>query len=376
MQEIVSTEERNELAQHEGVIERGLKTFVDVGNALLAIRDKRLYRQDHGTFEGYCRERWGMERAHAYRLIDSAQVVANLSPIGDKLPTTESQVRPLTNLEPEQQVEVWQRAVETAPNGKVTASHVETVKRDYLGDGAPNFVPPVAMPTYWTPDATPAATSYEAQAEKFAEDEAGYDWVDESLSDNDVTGHRGYIPPVASPKIHLAAANHAVSDTPGYDGDEWYTPSEYIEAARAVMGSIDLDPASCEAAQVNVCAGSYYTKDNDGLSEASEWYGNVWLNPPYSMPLVARFVDRLISEYESGKVHQAVIITNNSSDTRWFHELINRYPACFPRGRVQFWRPDHDAFGARQGQTLFYLGDRVHEFCQEFSGLGAVVKRI
>lgn len=48
MQEIVSTEERNELAQHEGVIERGLKTFVDVGNALLAIRDKRLYRQDHG----------------------------------------------------------------------------------------------------------------------------------------------------------------------------------------------------------------------------------------------------------------------------------------------------------------------------------------
>jgi len=53
------------------------------------------------SFEHYCRERWQFARAQAYRLIDSAKVIENLSPIGDK-PATESQVRPLTKLEPEQ----------------------------------------------------------------------------------------------------------------------------------------------------------------------------------------------------------------------------------------------------------------------------------
>jgi hypothetical protein len=66
----------------------------------------------------------GLERAYAYRLIDSAKVVNNLSPIGDIRPTHESQVRPLAGLEPEQQREAWNAAVKSAPNGKVTAAHV------------------------------------------------------------------------------------------------------------------------------------------------------------------------------------------------------------------------------------------------------------
>ena len=93
-----------------------------VGNALLAIRDKRLYRQDFGTFEEYCQERWGMERRHAYRLMDAAQAVENVSLGTQILPTSERQARPLTKLEPELQPVAWQRAVETAPNGKVTAA--------------------------------------------------------------------------------------------------------------------------------------------------------------------------------------------------------------------------------------------------------------
>lgn len=119
--------EVSRLTQCEAVIERGLKTFVDVGTALLEIRDSRLYRSEYDTFEDYCRERWGMSRPRAYQLIDAAEVSTNLSTIVDKLPATESQARPLTSLTPEMQVQAWQQAVDTAPDGKITAAHVQAV---------------------------------------------------------------------------------------------------------------------------------------------------------------------------------------------------------------------------------------------------------
>ena len=64
----------------------------------------------------YCRDRWGMNRAHAYRLIDAANVADNLSPEGD-IPTSERQARPLARLKPEQQAEAWKEAVASAPDG-------------------------------------------------------------------------------------------------------------------------------------------------------------------------------------------------------------------------------------------------------------------
>jgi hypothetical protein len=84
----------------------GLTVFVKVGNALLEIRDSRLYRQQFPTFEAYCRERWGMGRNYPNRLIQAAEVVKNLVPIGT-IPQTETQARPLTRLEPEVQQVVW-----------------------------------------------------------------------------------------------------------------------------------------------------------------------------------------------------------------------------------------------------------------------------
>lgn len=128
--------ERSELARLEGVIERGMQTFVDVGMALRTIRDRDLYRAEHATFEEYVKARWGWERAHAYRLIKSADVVVNLSPMGDTLPESERIARPLTALSAEKQPEAWRRAVETAPNGKVTAKHVAGVVEDMLDNEA------------------------------------------------------------------------------------------------------------------------------------------------------------------------------------------------------------------------------------------------
>lgn len=119
--------EKTTLEGCEQVIEEGKRTFVEVGNALMKIRDGKLYRADFDTFEEYCQKRWGWKKSQAYRMMDSAAVVANLktSPIGE-LPATESQARPLAKLEPEQQREAWQRAQDRAQAEKraVTAADV------------------------------------------------------------------------------------------------------------------------------------------------------------------------------------------------------------------------------------------------------------
>ena len=118
----LTVSEETKLREYEIAIERGVRTFVEVGCALAAIRDERLYRAEHGTFEEYCRERWGIERRQAYRLIDAAATVTNVS-LGTQTepPQHERQARPLTRLEPAEQIAAWQEAVDTAPNGKVTA---------------------------------------------------------------------------------------------------------------------------------------------------------------------------------------------------------------------------------------------------------------
>jgi len=122
--EVLTFSEVQRLDELEQVVETGLTVFVQVGNALLEIRDSRLYRQQFPTFEAYCRERWGMNRRYANRLIEAAGVVETLGPIGP-IPQTESQARPLTRLEPEVQREVWQAVTDTTPADQMTAKIVE-----------------------------------------------------------------------------------------------------------------------------------------------------------------------------------------------------------------------------------------------------------
>jgi hypothetical protein len=116
--------EANCLSILESTIETGKKAFEAVGIALASIRDDRLYRQTHDTFEDYCRDKWGWSRQRAHQLIDAA----SLSTMVDNGPTSERQARPLTKLDtPEQQVAAWELAGDIAAdeNKPVTAKHVE-----------------------------------------------------------------------------------------------------------------------------------------------------------------------------------------------------------------------------------------------------------
>lgn len=122
----LSIAEQTTLAEHERVIERGLKTFYEVGNALIYIRDNRLYRANYATFEDYCLRRWSLQRRRAYQLMDSSLVFDNVKNF-THLPANEAQVQPLVSLEPTEQKLVWDVVQKTAVNGKVTAAHVKSV---------------------------------------------------------------------------------------------------------------------------------------------------------------------------------------------------------------------------------------------------------
>jgi len=129
------------LAHYESIIARGLQTFYDVGNALMAIRDSGKYKEvGYKSFEAYCDERWSLKKGHAYRLIDSANIVDNITNVSDRRPLlpksqslpairpeSEWQVRPLIAFRdtPDLQRLAWQRAIEAAPDGRVTAAIVE-----------------------------------------------------------------------------------------------------------------------------------------------------------------------------------------------------------------------------------------------------------
>ena len=102
------------LAQLEAVIKNYRQDFYSVGKALKEIRDGRHYhRLSFKSFESYVRIRWDMGRSHAYRLIEAASVIDNLSPIGELLPKNEAQIRPLVKLDAFSQRRLWRDFLKT-----------------------------------------------------------------------------------------------------------------------------------------------------------------------------------------------------------------------------------------------------------------------
>lgn len=158
------------------------------------------------------------------------------------------------------------------------------------------------------------------------------------------------------------------------DSDEWYTPSAYVEAARRVMGQIDLDPASCPLANLTVRAESIFTRADDGLRY--EWRGRVWLNPPYGNEK-DRFVEHLLSEYKAGRVQEAIMCLNaHATDTIWFQPLWD-YPICLTHHRVRFVGGQKDKTAddvmPTTGTAFVYVGPNPDRFAAQFSQFGPIL---
>ncbi len=178
------------------------------------------------------------------------------------------------------------------------------------------------------------------------------------------------------------------------DTNEWYTPAEYVDAARRVLERIDLDPASCEEANAIVKADRIFTVKDNGLRRA--WSGRVWMNPPYGTDLIEPFAKKLVYHVRRGHITQAIVLLNNATETGWFQSLVEAAShICFPKGRIKFRMPGGKAPGApTQGQALLYFYNHdwwlekarqrgpikagesshpSHAFVTEFSRFGFVV---
>jgi len=156
--------------------------------------------------------------------------------------------------------------------------------------------------------------------------------------------------------------------------DEWYTPPHYIEMARQVMGSIDLDPASNGVAQQWIQADCWFGIRNDGLQQC--WQGNVWLNPPYGNGM-GQWTGKATESFENGAMQQAVLLVRPAPGSRWYQELARRYVSCVTDKRIRFM----DASGQPQpspvhGNVFFYMGENVGRFREVFAEIGVVSRPV
>lgn len=157
------------------------------------------------------------------------------------------------------------------------------------------------------------------------------------------------------------------------ESNEWFTPPQYVEAARAVLGHFDVDPASNEVAQQIIQATTYYTAETNGLDK--DWPGKVWLNPPYG-GLSGPFAKRLVEQFEAGIVTEAVLLVNaNSTDTNWFAPLWD-YVLCFTDHRINFENPEGSRNGSTHGSVFIYFGTNERAFYDHFKQFGNIVKRV
>lgn len=157
---------------------------------------------------------------------------------------------------------------------------------------------------------------------------------------------------------------------------EYYTPAEYMESTRVVMGSIDLDPASSEIANETINALTIFTQDDNGLKK--DWTGNVWLNPPYSKTQGKSnqelWAKKLIDEYQKGNVDQAILLVKAALGYRWFEALFESWPVCLATKRLSFTKVDGTNDGqSKHGTAFFYFGNNLDRFVGEFSKWGCII---
>jgi phage N-6-adenine-methyltransferase len=157
------------------------------------------------------------------------------------------------------------------------------------------------------------------------------------------------------------------------NSDSWYTPAPIIEAARKVLGCIDLDPASAAEPQKWIKAEKFYTIEEDSLKKV--WTGKVWLNPPFNQS--AKFVNKLTSCYKAGYIKEGILLVKCVPAYNWFQPL-KKYPMIVTDKRVSFWRAENQPGTSKMDTaiSLVYFPaypEKINFFHEVFSQFGDIV---
>ena len=166
------------------------------------------------------------------------------------------------------------------------------------------------------------------------------------------------------------------------DSDTWFTPEKYITSARKALGGvIYLDPFSSDAANKVVQAVVYFTKERDALQQNwhisdNEPHRTLFMNPPYSNPIVKLGVTRLLDEYLAGSFDARILLVYNVTETKWFQRCLTIATAvCFTDHRIASWNVDGKAkSGNTRGQAFLYFGEEgLSQFVQAFDEHGFIL---
>lgn len=160
------------------------------------------------------------------------------------------------------------------------------------------------------------------------------------------------------------------------------TPGNIVEAARKVLGVIDLDPASTAQANKRVKAKKIYTKKDDGLKK--KWFGKVFLNPPGGVaPSGQKFRSsanlwlwKLRDQIDKGRVTEAIFVGFSIEVLQYgqMGRTLATVPFCIPRKRVAFINPETSEPDNQPGHAnaILYFGPNPQVFALEFTVFGDV----
>jgi ParB family chromosome partitioning protein len=176
---------------------------------------------------------------------------------------------------------------------------------------------------------------------------------------------------------------------------EHYTPPTIADMARAAMGGIDLDPASCESANRLVRARQYYTEEHNGLKGPWQFSTSVFLNPPggsltdpeqrkrwQTKSRAVAWWRKLSEEHDEDRVEKAVFLAfsleflqaSQVKGDNWTLPL--ECHICIPKKRIKFWTYDGSEYfeGSQPTHSNVIIGIGIHygEFREAFKDLGAV----
>ncbi len=230
---------------------------------------------------------------------------------------------------------------------------------------APRTVNPPSVASTTSQVNGPALPAWVEDDEPDIDDGSNYATIIDQWGSQETVHLQSGVTLEVAPAVAPAMAVHFSSETP-----EHYTPDEIITAVVACMGGIDLDPCSNSHEAPNVPAALHYTRADDGL--AQPWQGCVYMNPPYGRE-IDPWIAKLVSEYETGAVSEAIALVPARTDTQWWQRLRN-YHICFVTGRLSFKGAGNNE-SAPFPSAVVYLGNETDRFVSAFEGIGDIWHR-